>query len=149
MNEDLFVRGYYMVQNGHANTIPMLTLLESGGTKFYGLYRLMYEVTLLSEGKIKRRDLDFLCLAKGNLTDTETDDFIAICMEQGLLQPFNPPTEEESEFYWLPEVRDYLDYAEEVMRKKKEASSKGGQNSAKKRAENQTNDFQSLQSTSF
>ena len=149
MNEDLFVRGYYMIQNGHANTIPMLTLLESGGTKFYGLYRLMYEVTLLSEGKIKRRDLDFLCIAKGHLTDTETDDFITICMEQGLLQPFNPPTEEESDCYWLPEVRDYLDYADEVKQKKKEASSKGGQNSAKKRAENQTNDFQSLQSSTF
>lgn len=135
----MFERGYYSVANGHANTMPMITLLEVGGTRYYGLYRLLFEVTLLSDGEITRRNFDFLCLTKGKLElDGEIDDFLKVCTEQGLVRSLDSDDGcgDEVRLY-LPEVKDYLRFVEEKDRQRKESQRKGGINSAQKRADNQ------------
>ena len=135
----MFERGYYSVANGHANTMPMITLLEVGGTQYYGLYRLLFEVTLLSDGEITRRNFDFLCYTKGKLEfDGKIEDFLQACTEQGLVLPLGSDdgSGEEGRLY-LPEVKDYLRFVEEKDRQKKESQRRGGVISAQKRADSQ------------
>lgn len=138
----MFERGYYSVANGHANTMPMITLLEVGGTQYYGLYRLLFEVTLLSDGEITRRNFDFLCCTKGKLEfDGKVEDFLKVCTEQELILPLGSDDGSgEAGRLYLPEVKDYLRFVEEKDRQKKEAQRKGGVNSAQKRVDNQSFD---------
>lgn len=135
----MFERGYYSVANGHANTMPMITLLEIGGTQYYGLYRLLFEVTLLSDGEITRRNFDFLCLTKGKLDfDGKVEDFLQVCTEQELILPLGSDDGSgEAGRLYLPEVKDYLHFVEEKDRQKKESQRKGGVISAQRRADNQ------------
>lgn len=134
----MFERGYYSVANGHANTMPMIALLEVGGTRYYGLYRLLFEVTLLSDGEITRRNFDFLCCTKGRLEfDGEIEDFLKVCIEQNLVLSLGSDDGGGEERLYLPEVKAYLCFVEEKDRQKKEAQRKGGINSAQKRADSQ------------
>ncbi len=133
----MFQRGYYSIEDGHANSIPMIALLAEGGTTFFGLYMLIYETTLNSEGMISEKNVYLLGKDKAKLDKENIKQFIDICLEQGLFEEYQEPTENKNNpvFYRVIESANYLWWFREQKDKKSRDCSEAGKRSAEVRAE--------------
>ena len=127
-------QGYYMINNGHANSVPITNLIEQGGMQYYGLYMLLFESTLLLDGQITDKSILSFCKSKGKMTEEEAYKFLDVCKEQCLIQP--TVMDSNLTMYFLSEVRDYLEFAREAQDKRKEIARMGGL----KKAENAQNE---------
>ena len=126
----IFARGWYKVAEGHSESIPMQALqAESEDLRFYGLYMFLYDKTVKTNGEISAKDLTFYCKTKAKLVDSQIASFLNCCIEHEILV-----ANEGSTIYYLPEVKEYLQEAEEARLKRIENSRQGGLVSAQKRA---------------
>ncbi len=137
----MFERGFYSIEDGHANSLPMIALLTEGGTTFFGLYMLIYETSLSSEAFILEKNVYLLGQAKGNLAIDEIQTFIDVCIEQSLFErEQEPPTEENPEppvYFRVVESSQYLWWYRMKKDKKSKDCSEAGKKSAESRANNQ------------
>lgn len=115
-------KGYYMVYTGHANSAPMVNLIDCGGLTYYGFYRWLFEVSLLSDGEISKKNLQRFGMAKGKMTEDDVNKFIEVCQEQDLIQS----KDGQNTMYVFPEVKDYLLFASESKKQRTERARKGG-----------------------
>lgn len=134
MFDKIFDRGWYKVADRHSSSPAMLALQNLDGTlNAYGLYMLLYDTTVQTNGEIKKRDLMLYCEVKAMMDKDKIQSFLELCMEYEVIIP-----NEDGSIFALPEVKVYLAEAEELRRKRLEASSRGGQaTQARNRGEEQ------------
>lgn len=127
----MFERGWHKIKDSHSTSIAMQSLeYLSENLNLYGLYMLLYDVTMQSNGEISSKDFRFYCKHRAKLVDSKIDEFVACCIDHEVLT-----VSDDGNMYYLPEVQACLRDAEEARQRRLQNSSLGGQHSAQRRAE--------------
>ena len=140
----MFERGWHKIKDNHSSSIAMQSLYLSGDLNLYGLYMLLYDVTMQSNGEISSKDFKFYCKHRAKLEDSKSDEFIACCIEHEVLT-----VSDDGNMYYLPEVQACLRDAEEARQRRLQNSSLGGQHSALRRAEASNQDNNNVPNSSM